>query len=412
MGSKKHNDWDVYQLIQPHFFNHYHFYTRRAVALEKAGLNSSLISFVSNKMYLENADRYKKAYMTKVIQIRNDHFIHTALPLFVIKELLKGRKLVFHVLRSNANSLLLLKPLPFINSRLKIVYEFEGDSLSELNYTHQYSRSISNLNQFQIAKNKLKPALINASNYLRFQTSNALIVMSEEHKSLWKARLGKDFKSFIFPSLPEEERIYFNSVSRAAVRKELNIDNKKVLIYVGNVVCSWQRLEDMCKFVSELSDKVNDLALLLLVPESNIEIAKKAVNNYNISHLTIIKSVPSNQIYEYMSAADAALYLRHNHQMNNIVTSGKLGEYLAAGLPVVSTGANASVLNRYMEKEKCLVKVSDSLEVTSEIVASLVDRLDSAVDRSAISKQFYHCFNMDKLINGSYPNFIKEVISD
>lgn len=412
MSKQEYNDWYVYHLIQSEFFNHYHFYSRRTVALNKSGLNCTLISFVKRKKYLSNVDKYSEATLVQVVQTRNYIPNNLALSLFVVKELLKGRKLIFHVLRVNANSLLLLKSLPVINSRLKIIYEFEGDALSELDYTNEHSNINNHKSKFKAVKNKIKKGLVVYSDFVKMSTSNALILMSKEHVKMWENRIGKEFRSFIFPSLPEEERVYFCPISRDNIRKDLKIKNKKVLIYVGNIVCSWQRLDDMCRLVHELSYKVDDLLLILLVPDSNIKIAEKAVESFNINHLSIIKSVPADRIYKYMSASDIALYLRHDHAMNDIVTSGKLGEYLATGLPVISTGANASILNDYMQKEQCVIEINDKLEVTDEIVKLLSQVKVSNERRSEFNKSFYEFFKTKDMLNKDYPAFIRKIINN
>jgi glycosyltransferase involved in cell wall biosynthesis len=68
----------------------------------------------------------------------------------------------------------------------------------------------------------------------------------------------------------------------------------------------------------------------------------------------------------YLSAADIALFLRHNHTMNQVVTSGKLGEYLAAGLPVVTTGANTDMLNNFIRLRRAGAFIPDSLQLSDE----------------------------------------------
>jgi glycosyltransferase involved in cell wall biosynthesis len=57
--------------------------------------------------------------------------------------------------------------------------------------------------------------------------------------------------------------------------------------------------------------------------------------------------------------------------MNQIVTSAKLGEYLAAGLPVITTGANAEILNDFIRRREAGVFVADSLEVTTAFLQEL-----------------------------------------
>ena len=50
-----------------------------------------------------------------------------------------------------------------------------------------------------------------------------------------------------------------------------------------------------------------------------------------------LNEVPNNEMINYLSAADLGISLRDFHPMNSIVTSGKIIDYLACGLPVITT---------------------------------------------------------------------------
>lgn len=405
----KYIDWDVYLLIPPDFFNHYHFYIRRAIALQRAGMNCQLLSFVPYGQYKSNLDRYQSIRLAKLIKIHYKFLSHIYLPLFVVKQLIKRRKIVLHILRVDANVLLILKKLAFLDNKVKIIYEFEGDASSEINYDLKQSKA----NTFRKFKSYIKSFVNLKSDILKASLSDGLILMSQEHKDLWFKRIKRKEGIFIFPSLPEKSRIYYDESSRLITRSNLNVKDKTVLIYIGNVVCSWQRLEAMCNFINTLRLEVPNILFLLVVPKSNLNIAQNAVSQYNIQDYTIIKSASSNEMYKYMSAADIGLYLRHHHKMNNIVTSGKLGEYLASGLPVISTGANASVLNRYMDKKDLLIGINDNLTITEDFIDSLSDIIKypkSSKDRQKLYEAFYSTFTTDDIINNEYPNFIKNII--
>ena len=416
MKSKNYNKLDVYHLIQPNFFGHYHFYTRRVIALRESGLNAFLLSFVDKSSYEANIAKYHEAEesgLVKLIVISNKKTAHYALITFAIKELVKGRSLVFHTLKFNANILLLIKDLPVIYNRIKVIYEFEGDRSSEYSYVLVDFNCATGFKKIFKVKDKLKANLMITLDTIKVKRSNRLILMSQEHRELWDSRTNGKNTSFLFPSLPEKERIYFCPTARKEVRSELKLENKIVLIYTGNILCKWQRLEDMCNFVFSLSKYLNNIAFLLLVPQSNLEIAKSFVEKCNIEHITILQSVISDDIYKYLSAADLALFLRHNHTMSNIVTSGKLGEFLASGLPVISTGANASVINRFMENSDLLIDIPDSLIFDENFILILIEKIKKSkmvLDRQSLSNSFYSNFNMDVLIKDKYPNFVKTVI--
>lgn len=408
MLDKKYNDWQVYHLIQPKFFNHAHFYERRVKALKNSNLNASLLSIIDRKTYYKNKEKYDKATQIEIVKSKSSYFKDIYLSTFILKKLLQGNKIVMHILRVDAKLLLVLSRLPLIKDRLKVIYEFEGDHFSEIDYVLKYSSNSLRTNIKLKLQVKKAHALL--TDYIKIILSDALILMSKEHESLIAARINSNFKSFLFPSLPEEKRIHYDESARDEVRHSLNIQDKKVLVYVGNVVCSWQRLEKMCELISCLASKDESICALFLVPPSDTNLVKDAVKRFQIEDLCIIKSVAADEVYKYLSASDVAMYLRHNHTMNKIVTSGKLGEYISTGLPVISTGANASILNNYMKKTGLMIEIDEDTSEFNNLDKYIFDQSKLETARKNLSQSFYSYFSMDKILYELYPNFIKEVI--
>ena len=165
----------------------------------------------------------------------------------------------------------------------------------------------------------------------------------------------------------------------------------------------------------QLAEKIPELWFLVLVRLDDIELAKNAVFRYGISNRSTVMHVTEPNVGQYLSASDMALFLRHKHMMNNIVTTGKLSEYLFAGLPVISTRANADVLNQLIDEMNAGVFINDSLYIDNNLVKSiqaLKDNTAKISDRLYISHYAAQRFTGPNDPFISYTLFIKKIIDN
>lgn len=416
MKDKSLNKWRVYHIVPLNSFAHYHFYNRKIKALNSSGLNAKTLNFVTEKIYKDNSKKYENAkrdQSNKIFHVKNRSSISINILLFTLKELFIGRKLVFHVLRVDDSIILLfLKKIPVIKNRLIIVQEFEGDRYEEYKYLENYVNSKNSREIASNLKSKLTLSFYSIFERLQLYNSDALILMSKEHEELLKDRYKLKHKVLTLPTLPEEERIYYSDLEREHIRNSLCINEKIVLIYTGNIFSPWQRFEEMCIFVKNINLKIHNLAFLLIVREVDLKDAAIKIKEFGLEDITILDNVSSNEVYKYISAADLALFVRHNHKMNRIVTSGKLGEYIATGLPVITTASNASVLNEYMDLNYLSVDINEELVITDKVLSRIKLQELNEANRVDLQNLFYKRFNMNYLLNHEYPNFIKNLISD
>ena len=344
------DNWQVYHIVQPYFFAHHHFHKRKVDVLRKNGIDAKILSFIPRKLYQENIERYDSFKNNGAIELVKGGrpFFAMSLIVFLLIKILSGKKILVHVLRTSPMAIIFLRYLPFVKSRLRYIQEFEGDNASEFLYAKEYREYPRPPEKANTVVTKLKYLIL--LKLQRYQVNNAdgLILMSQEHVDLWESRLNRSLCASILPTLADPGRVWFDPDTRKKLREELGLMGKVVLTYSGNVICKWQRREAMCRFVAELSKKQPQISFLALVRRDDITLMRSSLKNHGIEPITILKTIEQQDMYKYLSAADIALFLRHNHTMNNIVTSGKLGEYLAAGLPVITTGCNAKVLNDFI----------------------------------------------------------------
>jgi len=411
------HDWKIYHLVQPYFFAHQHFHERKVQALKKSGLEARILSFVPKAIYQKNIKRYEELEKNTLIEVKliptgRVHSIY--LFLFILLKLIKGEKLLIHSLRVKPTSIILLRLFPFLNSRLRYVQEYEGDKASEFAYAREYQEVPRPSEKPVKLKNKLKYYYYLFIDGIYVKCADGLVLMSKEHAELWEKRLNRKLNTTFLPTVPDFNSIRFSNEYRSEIRSDLELKNNLVLVYVGNIVSPWQRLDAMCKFVSELSNYQYDIKFLTLVRTDDIYLMNQTAKKYGIENITIVNTVGHKDVYKYLSAADIALFLRHDHSMNRVVTSAKLGEYLAAGLSIITTGSNAGFLNNLIKELGAGFFVHDDVSINDELLSFLDDRKIRNNDlefREKVSQESLKAFSAPVYPIAEYCNFVHKIIS-
>ena len=412
---RERNDWHVYHLVQPYFFAHHHFHRRKLDCLWEAGYAAWGLAFVPEALYRAHADRYEQAiasgYM-KIVRVASERKANRALFLFVLREWLMGRRLLMHVLRCDPEPLIRLRRIPWLAGRVRYVLEYEGDLPSELVYQQAYMEGRRPPAEPPTALRAAYDQLL-ATQVREAGSADGLVLMSQEHVELWQARLGHPVRACCLPTLSDSRRVRFDAEQRDTARRELQVEDRLVFVYTGNLICKWQRLEAMCHLLSELRQRIPSTWFLALVRMDDLALADEAIRRHGLTDCATVMNVPADEVGRYLSAADVGLFLRHDHPMNIVVTSGKLGEYLAAGLPVLTTGANAAILNNYIRFTGSGVFIDDDLLVDARLVGdltALVQRFATTESRAGLSREAETQFNGDNDPFAGYAPFVGEVV--
>lgn len=117
-------------------------------------------------------------------------------------------------------------------------------------------------------------------------------------------------------------------------RRELGFsDDDKVLCYLGDITSgAWHRVDIYVKVCLAVSKLGEDYRLLFLIPEVGAKLLTKALDMAGVKDKVKIVSPPYDEVPIYLSAADYGMMFLHRRK-NAVGT--KIGEYLAAGLPVL-----------------------------------------------------------------------------
>ncbi len=385
MGSERDNHAGrpcVYHMVQPYFFAHHHLHRRKLESLRAAGLQAWCLAVVPEGLYREHRARYEAAVesgFAKVFRVPTEATVNRRVARFLAWQALRRGRVLVHVLRCDPTPVIRLRRWPGMASKIRFVLEYEGDQPAELVYEAAF---VEDPRPPEAPPSELKQTYnsLLAQQLAHARESDGMVLMSREHIDVWENRLGRSIQACCLPTLPDPSRIRFEPEARTRIRSRLGLTDEVVFAYAGNVVCKWQRFESMCRFVGRLTEWLPSARLLALVRVDDLEMAREIATRCEVAERSTILHVPPEEVAGYLSAADAALFLRHTHTMNLVVTSAKLGEYLAAGLPVVTTGANASVVNEFIRSRRAGVFVPDSLTIDDRTQAHLAHLLRSSAD--------------------------------
>lgn len=129
-----------------------------------------------------------------------------------------------------------------------------------------------------------------------------------------------------------------NDSARLAIRKSLNIaDNDIVFVYAGGMH-KWQNVGKALKYYLDFNSKYANSKMLVLT--NDIEGLNQIIDEERLDGICsslLVKSLPYSEVASYLNAADVSFLIRDNVVMNAVASPTKLAEYMACGLPVIST---------------------------------------------------------------------------
>lgn len=135
----------------------------------------------------------------------------------------------------------------------------------------------------------------------------------------------------------------------ASVRNSLGFSHlNKVYVYSGSL-SKWQMFTETVLLFSKISVADPSARLLVLTPDKKK--AEIAIKNKVRIGTYVVRTVRQDEIYSYLAACDFGFLLRENNIVNNVAFPIKFGEYISAGLAVITT-EGASEIAEIVRKEK------------------------------------------------------------
>lgn len=317
---------------------HVHFYKGWVDMARNNGLPIELVTILPLRKYFKQwrlVRKYKAVSYFHIIicGVPKMDFLVTFIYFFFI--LLFNKKVVVQLQKRDPAIFDLLKKI--FHNKLEYIIELEGDFESEKDYLvkHPYKEDFYE---------PIIESMSRGASLLRGRLNKAdhIFVVAPKFKELLTERypaLNLDRKIDVIPTGVDCERCCFSERTREEKRKQLGLENKYVMVYIGNAYYSWQNVFRTIEIFKLVKEKITkDAFLLLLVGEYEHFIVREFIDYLGLSDDEyILTQVDHEEIPKYLAASDIGVLLRHKHIMNEVASPGKFGDYVACGLPVLMT---------------------------------------------------------------------------
>lgn len=197
-----------------------------------------------------------------------------------------------------------------------------------------------------------------------FKKADGFVVLTEKARGiLFPESRATGFDKFgrpveVIPCCVNFERFGAeDNSSRNEMRQKLNLDGKRVIIYVGSLG-SWYLTEEMFDFLATAYQQ-NEKTFVIILTQRETDKAMAKLKEKGFSEKDfLVKSVAPSEIASYTGAADIALsFIRQCYSMQ-AASPTKIAEYLASGLPVISN-RKIGDLDELIETEKVGALIED-----------------------------------------------------
>jgi len=229
---------------------------------------------------------------------------------------------------------------------MRVVAEFEGDLEMEVEYRlskagPRHRKALAG----QLAHHREVTARVLAR-------SDAVLCVTQALKETFVRRFSLNGAAaqriFVFPTFPSRREIHFDAHLRVRLRRQLGLQDRYAVLYLGNVSTPWQVPGNVVALFREVQAVRTDAHLLVVTPLEERAIAQRLLRSNGLGQAEATSlSVDFEDVSGIISACDLGLALRENHPMNLVASPAKVSEYLLGGLPVVlseGTGAFPSRL--------------------------------------------------------------------
>jgi glycosyltransferase involved in cell wall biosynthesis len=263
----------------------------------------------------------------------------------------------------------------------KIIVDFHGDLIAEMDMRNDSRWKIS------LAFQEEQDALKVASGILT--ASNKLIELLRERHGMFNTKAAS------VPCGVDVTRFSHAASNRNSQRKQLKLEDRIVFCYLGGLQ-KWQNIDETIVLFKRIHSLDNRAYLLLITNGDTSECQKKLKDIGNYGENYAFMSLLSDQIPTYLPMADFGFLLRADSPVNRVASPTKLGEYLAAGMPVITTPF-AGDATQIVEERGCGFILVDAEYSTFTKLLSYIEksmkereRLFAFCRETALSSQSWH----------------------
>jgi len=372
------------------------------VDLVSHDVNIMMLTFITPERYKEQFDLVKK-YRSEGVKIYsvterlNRFFVLIYFTLLCVRY----KRVVVHLRKQPVRIFSLIRKITF--GRLRFLVEIEGDFEAEINYLsspkNKYKSGFydADIESMKNTRNKLEFDLLSADGVLV-----ATKAMKELFVDRYKGLAANKFS--VLPTAFDRDNFYFDVSVRKKIRKKLGFEGKTVIVFAGNVYYSWQNIKRCLEVFKllKLSGRYKNLHFMILTRVVDFPIVREFADKLGLGNKEYtLSNVPHSEVNGVLNASDIGILLREDHLLNKIVSTGKMGEYLAAGLPVI-TSKHIGHYSPVMAKASIGVLLDD-IYSDSEVLRETEELLLSDDKRSEVSlwavQKFSAAFYKENYLN-------------
>jgi hypothetical protein len=388
--------------FRPNLKNHFYLYYSWIDAAKNADVDVTMFTVMSKELKNQQLEYYKEVSQlpnVKVIVTPHERLNSIFTFIFLIFSVFKHGDVTLIAKKVNLLPLDAVKKI--VNKRFRYILEIEGDAVSENDYLIKHPYKIF------FYDNYLRSASKSIKNIQdKLMKADGLLVLSKGFKRVLLQR-----HSFLKPKNIQvistgfvKGRFFYDEERRKEFRKLLSLGDETVFIYAGNLYYSWQNIKKTLTLFEYYLTNIDDTAkFIILTHKKDQPIAQGFIDELGLdSNSIIMKEVPNSEIGNYYNVADVSLLLRGNDLMNHVASPGKIGEYAASGIPILTSSYIGDYSNLF--KHQRLVAqvndISDVLHMTKEIKALLAATKEEKI-------AFSHWSNEELSSENNIKNFIK-----
>lgn len=170
----------------------------------------------------------------------------------------------------------------------------------------------------------------------------------------------------------------YEADKRDNLRKELNISNNDVVFIYAGAIQKWQKIDLSLKIFNEYH-KHNAKSRFIILTR-NTQAVEKLLAELKMEQLRealIITGVKHEDVPLYLNASDIAFLIRDNVVLNQVASPTKLAEYMACGLPIITS----SVADKWVNDD---IKDSLIFQDKEQEICKKIDQVLATVDKKHI----------------------------
>jgi glycosyltransferase involved in cell wall biosynthesis len=184
------------------------------------------------------------------------------------------------------------------------------------------------------ARNSTKYRVLSRIERLCRRRADAIVVLTDRLRAHFE-QIGVTAPITVIPCCVDVERLQFNPVARESRRAQIDAGSEKLLVYVGKTGPRYM-VDETIALAKAIHGRVGG-ARLLILSHDDAAVFQRIADRHQFRDRVVIYRSTVEEIPDWLSAADAGIALIRPTSSERGSSPIKISEYLAAGLPVLTT---------------------------------------------------------------------------